>query len=175
MLLSSITTSLRRAGNRSSIGSTLSTCSWSSAISTDAEALDGEVGQQPFRRGVADDGDAVATLHTKRDQAAPDARDLVGKLQPFGLTIETAALGPKCSLRRSFVGDMKQQTWNCQQRLMGKIEPRPAKTAGHAGLARHHSRTPDLVDVNHGSTGSRAGPRDVSWRCPWRASGGCFL
>src|SRR5207245_6384504 len=137
------------------------------AVADGAEALDGEVGQQPFRRGVADDGDAVATLHTKRDQAAPDARDLVGKLQPFGLTIETAALGPKCSLRRSFVGDMKQQTWNCQQRLMGKIEPRPAKTAGHAGLARHHSRTPDLVDVNHGSTGSRAGPRDVSWTCPW--------
>src|SRR5215472_194832 len=94
------------------------------AVADGAEALDGEVGKQPFRRGIADDGDAGATLHAKRDQAAPDARDLVGKLRPFGLAIEAAALYPKRRLRRSLVGDMKQQTWNGQQRLIGKIEPR---------------------------------------------------
>ena len=110
--------------------------------------------------GSPTNGDAVATLHTKRDQAAPDARDMVGKLQPFGRTIETAALGPKRSLRRSFVGDMKQQTWNGQQRLMGKIEPRPAKTAGQAGLARQRRRSSEIVDVNHGSTDLRAGPHE---------------
>src|SRR5262249_6942018 len=122
------------------------------AVADGAEALDGEVDQQPFRRGIADDGDAVATLYAKSHQAACDARDLIGKLRPFGLAIKPAALYPKRRLRSSLVGDMKQQTWNGLQRFVGQLEGRPAQTAGHAALARHPRPPPAPLHLTHPTT-----------------------
>ena len=141
------------AGSRSSSGKTLSTCSWSSATSTrsaavpqhelrflaragrieavadGADALGGEIGEQPFRQRVADDCDAVARTTPSSRRPKPMREILVQHPGPGEVAIDPKSLDPERDLVPPLRGHVEEQPGDSHQRFIRQIEPGPAQAA----------------------------------------------
>ena len=148
------------------------------AVADRADALRGEVGEQPFRRRIADDGNAVAGLHAQRDQATADALDLLGQFLPRGFAVEAAAFHAQRNLaRRARAPHGPAATeWSAALHPAQAPGRRDGQTAPHGYRAASYSQHPH---PRRGPPLHRAAGRtrtDVSWESALgRASGDCFL